>query len=121
MQHTIDLLYILSAFYEKVYITKPNTSRYANSERYVVCDGFIHKTNRLFYPYFLKCFKDMMKTDSTYPLRFLNIPLSKLFIKKIEDIISILGKKQLQNIQYTLWSLYCNGGCMVSYKKVVWW
>ena len=37
MQHTIDLLYILSAFYEKVYIVKPNTSRYANSEKYIVC------------------------------------------------------------------------------------
>ena len=30
MQHTIDLLYILSSFYEKVYIMKPYTSRYAN-------------------------------------------------------------------------------------------
>jgi hypothetical protein len=44
----------------------------------------------------------MMRTDATYPLRFLNVPISKLFIKKIEDCISILGKKQLQNIQYTL-------------------
>jgi 23S rRNA U2552 (ribose-2'-O)-methylase RlmE/FtsJ len=41
MQHTIDLLYILSSFYEKVYIMKPNTSRYANSERYIVCKDFI--------------------------------------------------------------------------------
>jgi hypothetical protein len=102
MQHTVDILYILSAFYEKVYIMKPNTSRYANSERYIVCIGFIHKTNRAFYPHFLKCFKDMMRTDATYPLRFLNVPVSRFFIKKIEDYISILGKRQLQNIQYTL-------------------
>jgi len=102
MQHTVDVLYILSSFYEKVYIMKPNTSRYANSERYIVCIGFIHKTNRAFYSYFLKCFKDMMRTDTTYPLRFLNVPIPKLFIKKIEDYMSILGKKQLQNIQYTL-------------------
>lgn len=102
MQHTVDILYILSSFYENVYIIKPNTSRFANSERYVVCTGFIYKTTRGFYPHFLRCFKDMMRTDATYPLRFLNVPISKLFIKKIEDCISILGKKQLQNIQYTL-------------------
>ena len=42
MQHTVDLLAILACFYEQVYITKPQTSRYANSEKYVVCTGFIH-------------------------------------------------------------------------------
>jgi 23S rRNA U2552 (ribose-2'-O)-methylase RlmE/FtsJ len=102
MQHTVDILFILSAFYEKVYIMKPHTSRYANSERYIVCSGFIHKTNRDFYPHFLKCFREMMRTPDTYPFRFLNVGIPKLFIKKIEDYISILGKKQLQNIQYTL-------------------
>ena len=44
----------------------------------------------------------MMRTPDTYPFRFLNVGIPKLFIKKIEDYISILGKKQLQNIQYTL-------------------
>jgi 23S rRNA U2552 (ribose-2'-O)-methylase RlmE/FtsJ len=41
MQHSIDLIYILSTFYEKVYIIKPQTSRYANSEKYIVCKGFL--------------------------------------------------------------------------------
>ena len=39
-QATIDLLYLLSLLYEKVYIIKPNTSRIANSEKYVVCKKF---------------------------------------------------------------------------------
>ena len=30
---SLDLLYILSLSYEKVYIVKPNTSRFANSEK----------------------------------------------------------------------------------------
>ena len=50
MQHTIDLIAILSSFYEQVYITKPNTSRYANSEKYIVCIGFIHKSCDIFLP-----------------------------------------------------------------------
>ena len=41
MEHTVDILYILSAFYETVYITKPKTSRYANSEKYLVCKNFL--------------------------------------------------------------------------------
>jgi len=41
MEQTIDILYILSCFYEKVYFTKPLTSRYANSEKYIVCKNFL--------------------------------------------------------------------------------
>ena len=41
MEHTLDLLYILSSFYETVYIVKPYTSRYANSEKYIVCLNFL--------------------------------------------------------------------------------
>ena len=54
MQHTVDLLYILSSFYQKVYIIKPNTSRHANSERYIVCKGFnFNNTSDYFYNIFL--------------------------------------------------------------------
>ncbi len=40
LKSTIDIIYVLSTFYEKVYITKPNTSRTANSEKYIVCKNF---------------------------------------------------------------------------------
>lgn len=40
LKPTTELLYLLSSSYENVYICKPNTSRCANSERYVVCVGF---------------------------------------------------------------------------------
>lgn len=102
MQHTIDILYILSSFYEKVYIVKPNTSRYANSERYIVCIGFIYDNNSSFYSYFSTCFENMMKIDEMNPARFLNIPISNIFLKKIEDYNAILGQKQIQNIHFTL-------------------
>ena len=59
MQHSVDILYILSAFYEKVYMIKPHTSRFANSEKYIVCKGFIHTTNTVFYPYLFRAFHQM--------------------------------------------------------------
>ena len=37
--------YIIYMFYENCYITKPVTSRVANSERYLVCLNFINLLN----------------------------------------------------------------------------
>jgi 23S rRNA U2552 (ribose-2'-O)-methylase RlmE/FtsJ len=98
MQHTIDILYILSSFYEKVYIMKPNTSRYANSERYVVCIGFLYDNSASFYPFISSAFQSM----TTRVHRFLNIPVSNVFIKKLEEYNAIFGQKQIQNIHFTL-------------------
>ena len=99
-QVTIDLLYILSSVYEKCYIIKPYTSRYANAEKYVVCKRFkLDDTYEL-----IKKFSDFFETINTdTPIsRFLNIKLPYLYINKIEDINAILGQQQLENILATL-------------------
>ena len=44
-RNTIEILSILSYFYEKVYIYKPLTSREANSEKYIICINFKLKKN----------------------------------------------------------------------------
>jgi len=102
MHHTIDLIYILSSFYEKVYIMKPQTSRYANSEKYIVCIGFLYDSHTEYYPYLYRCFESMLMNQDTDPLRFLNINVSNLFIKKIEEYNAIFGQKQIQNIHFTM-------------------
>lgn len=51
MKPTVELIYLLSCFYEKVYITKPQTSRFANSEKYLVCMNFHHDSCIDYYPY----------------------------------------------------------------------
>ena len=38
--NSLQILYLLSCFYKKVIISKPNTSRQANSEKYIVCKHF---------------------------------------------------------------------------------
>ncbi len=40
-QPTVDLLYILSCCYDSIIIHKPETSRPANAERYLICTGFV--------------------------------------------------------------------------------
>ena len=106
MAHTIDILYILSSFYEKVYIMKPHTSRYANSEKYIVCIGFLYDNSAAFYPYLAETFRKMCEKPEGG--RFLSLVsqedlgIHQYFVKKIEEYNAIFGQKQIQNITYTL-------------------
>jgi 23S rRNA U2552 (ribose-2'-O)-methylase RlmE/FtsJ len=96
---SIDLLYILSLSYEKVYIMKPNTSRFANSEKYIICKNFrlnnskeiVEKLSN-FFPYL---------NNKDYIKRFLNIDISYLYKNKIEEINAIFGQQQIENITTT--------------------
>ena len=105
MQHTIDLLYILSSFYEKVYIMKPHTSRYANSEKYIICKGFYHSSNQRFFAILHRAFEKMIRPVSNSPLythRLLSIPIPYYFHTKIEEYNAIFGQQQIENIHYNL-------------------
>jgi 23S rRNA U2552 (ribose-2'-O)-methylase RlmE/FtsJ len=101
MKHTVDLLYILSAFYEDVYITKPNTSRYANSEKYIVCKKFIFANNQGFIEKFTECFQTLL-VCTDHISGFLSCPISNNFINKIEEYNAIFGQQQLDNIYQTI-------------------
>ena len=98
---TIDILYILSSFYKKVYITKPQTSRYANSEKYIVCKGFLFDSSADFYRYLYDAFNTMINTEK-YINRFLQTPISLFFQTKLEEYNSVFGQQQIENIYYTL-------------------
>ena len=100
---TIDLLYLLSSLYKKVYIIKPCTSRIANSERYVICKNFkgINIENLLEK---LMSFFPIINSDKKIK-RFLNIDIPYIYINKLEDINAIMGQQQIENILGTLYLL----------------
>ena len=108
MPFTIDIIYILSSFYKKVYITKPQTSRYANSEKYLVCKSFLYKSNYTFYPFLYNALRTLLLSNhpstKTYIYRFLhtNLDITHHFLTKLEEYNSIFGQQQLENIHYTL-------------------
>ena len=103
MSHTIDFLYLLSSFYDKVYLIKPQTSRYANSEKYVVCRGFLFSSCESFYDSLHNAFEKMLLLDSTQHIqRFISIPVSFFFISKLEEYNAIFGQQQIENIHYTI-------------------
>ena len=101
MEHTVDLLYILSAFYKNVYITKPQTSRYANSEKYVVCKNFLFNDCSDFFPVLKDTLCKVIDTEHNIH-RFLKTNISNHFKNKLEEYNAISGQQQMETIQTTL-------------------
>ena len=97
---TCELIYFLSMFYEKVYIVKPNTSRYANSERYIVCKNFkYHDTSSL-----TTTFRDILRniSENDYINHIFRFDLPYIFTTRIEEINAIIGQQQIECIVNTL-------------------
>jgi 23S rRNA U2552 (ribose-2'-O)-methylase RlmE/FtsJ len=102
-QHTLDLLYLLSSLYQHVYISKPQTSRMGNSEKYVICKGFLCDNVEYIFTYVYNVFKSVLELDDQmYIHRFLDISISNLYKNKIEEYNSIFGQQQIENIHYTI-------------------
>jgi 23S rRNA U2552 (ribose-2'-O)-methylase RlmE/FtsJ len=99
---SLDILAILSSFYDKVYLTKPQTSRYANSEKYVVCKGFLRNDPYKYVPHFRSAFVCMMQNPNAPIAHFLKFPNSLYFCTRIEEFNAIFGQQQIENIHYTL-------------------
>lgn len=100
-QHTVDILYILSAFYQKVYICKPHTSRYANSEKYIICRGYIQHDDVNVYALLRQSFIEAVRQDR-HIHRLVRVPISAFFNTKVQEYNAVLGQQQLENIMLTL-------------------
>ena len=101
---TAELIFLLSTMYEKVHIVKPNTSRYANSERYLVCSNFLCTDPNMF-----TVFEEMMESlCSSNPDKeivksfFHNTRVPMIFYNKLEESNSIICQIQLDNIYNTI-------------------
>jgi len=105
---TVDILYILSSLYEKVYIVKPHTSRYGNSEKYIVCKKFRYSKQYhseiliKIYNKLHQAMSDMENNKTQYIHRFIKIDISSFFLNKIQEYNAIFGQQQIENIAYTL-------------------
>jgi len=96
---SLDLLYLLSNLYENVYFIKPNTSRIANSEKYIVCKGF---RNINTFDIVKKFYKIFLTNESIIGTLF-NFELPYFFTNKLEEYNSILGQQQIDSIVSTIY------------------
>ena len=101
---SIDMIYLLNSLYRDVYITKPKTSRYANSEKYIVCIDFNLEAFSTIEQRLLNTFR--VCQDINYKKyifsSLLAIDYNFSFFKSIKEINSIIGQQQLNVINNTL-------------------
>ena len=101
---SVDIIYLLSLYYEKVYIVKPYTSRYANSEKYIVCMNYHTPISEEIINKFNNILLILNKIDlNKYNIvSLLDIKHNLFFMNNIEEINTILGQRQIENILYTI-------------------
>ena len=101
---SIDIVYLLSYYYKTVYIVKPNTSRYANSEKYIVCRYFKNTLDINIKKKFFGILKllNNIAFDKYNITSILNLNQNLYFLNIIQEINHILGQRQIENILYTI-------------------
>ena len=104
LKNTSQIIYLLSCFYKKVYITKPNTSRYANSEKYIVCKYFKYTSLKHLYNRFHNIISVVHNINfEQYELTSIfNINIQSYYLIKLEEINGIFIHQQVENILNTV-------------------
>ena len=100
-KHTVDILYLLSSLYNSVNIFKPCTSRHANSEKYIVCQGF-NGNQEHWFPIIERAFLNAVEIKSANYASILNLDIPLYFYNKVEDMNSLYGQIQIDTISATL-------------------
>jgi 23S rRNA U2552 (ribose-2'-O)-methylase RlmE/FtsJ len=96
---TIQLLYILYKSYGSLSIMKPYTSRMANSEKYVICRGFIGISNENIN----NLYNIINQWEDLYPMSIVDMDnIESEFIEKIEKYNESYITYQIDNINRTL-------------------
>lgn len=115
---TVDILYLLCYYYKNVSIIKPHTSRIANSEKYVVCQGFKIADSAKLVEQFAKIFPVMMN-EPTLMTSLLPQEHDLYFLNKIEEMNAMVSFQQIENITSTLSIItnHRNAEKLEQYKK----
>ena len=99
-KNTLEILYLLAYFYEKVYVYKPNTSREANSEKYIICTNFTKKGN--YYKIMNKLKYNFIDLNKQKLTQIFDFKLNTYYMSKIQEINAIYGQQQIENILTTI-------------------
>ena len=100
----IDILYILTSLYDKVFIVKPNTTNIIVNERYLVCKKFISSsTNYNILMEQLDLLINTLNNNTRLIVESLtNDDLPYYFMNKIEDSNINIGHQQIEHLDLIL-------------------
>lgn len=93
----IDILYLLSSLYEKVYICKPNTNNIITFDKYIVCKNFLcnEESNNYLKLNYLKLIIFLKKIGDKNIISILDFDIPYYFKNKIDDLNIIIGQQHL--------------------------
>lgn len=100
----IDIIYLLSSMYDKIYILKPNTSNITTFEKYIICKNFQinedkNTSLRLIY---VRLFVFLKKLQGKNIISILDFEIPYYFTIKLDDINIIMGQQQLESLDLTI-------------------
>jgi hypothetical protein len=99
---TVEVIYFLTGLYAKVYIIKPNTSRYANSERYLICKGFLLEDSSPLLPFLSDSFRRISAARGEKMVGIFDTEVPHHFLSRLEEYNAIIGQQQIETICATL-------------------
>ncbi len=99
---SVDFICLLSSFYRRVYVMKPNTSRYANSERYFVCKGFKMADTSHLLGTLSGVLRELSDRGDACLHRVLAREAPYILLSKLEEYNAIIGQQQIDVISHTL-------------------
>lgn len=97
----IDILYILTCLYDKIYIVKPNTTNIITNERFLVCKHFAYKKNNEHLMEKLDLLINTLSMSSMGNIvveSLINHPLPNYFMNKVEDSNINIGHQQIEHL-----------------------
>ena len=97
----LDILYILTSLYDKVYIVKPNTTNIIINERYLICKHFAVKKNETLVNSLELLIKKLNNRHFIVE-SLITENLSAYFINKIEDSNINIGHQQIEHLDLLL-------------------
>jgi hypothetical protein len=105
----VDILYLLSSLYEKVYICKPNTNNVVTFDRYIVCKNFLYdeQSSNYLNVNYLSLILFLKKIEDKNIASILDFDIPYYFKNKIDEINIIIGQQQLDALDQII-TIYKN-------------
>ena len=96
----LDILYLLTSLFEKVYVIKPNTSNVTTFDKYIVCKNFIYNENKVnqYKINYYRLENFLKKLDTRYITSIFDFDLPYYFITKLDDMNITIGQQQLESL-----------------------
>jgi len=102
----LEIIYLLTSMYEKVYIIKPNVSNVLNSEKFIICKNFISDYSKTIENNKILNILKTIITESTVNGNILTSifesELPYYFLNKIEESNIIVGQQQLEHLDHII-------------------